>query len=146
MVCLKWSEIGPLQANKKHSFHKWRGKSGGRRCHSPERSGAEGRGSEHGAVCVYAPRRAAQARLTGGADRSSRLCDETNVRKKTSRKAEPDSGFLQALLAAAREMNKTPAPLLSELAMPMARNECLRAISEAELGGYQRVLTDDSSD
>jgi hypothetical protein len=43
------------------------------RCQSPERSGAGGRGSEHGAVLGYARGRAAQAGLTGGADRSGRL-------------------------------------------------------------------------
>jgi hypothetical protein len=42
--------------------------SAGSRCQSPERSGAAGRGSEHGAVLGYAPRRAAQAGLTEGAD------------------------------------------------------------------------------
>jgi hypothetical protein len=62
--------IGLLQANKKHSFHSWRWVSGRRRCQSPEQSGAGGRGSEHGAILGYAPARAAQARLTEGAERS----------------------------------------------------------------------------
>src|SRR5260370_14626224 len=59
-------EFGPLQANKKHSFHNWRGKE---RREALSISGAErspeGRGSEHSAVLGYAPRRAAQAGLTG---------------------------------------------------------------------------------
>jgi len=84
------SFFGPLQANKKHSFHEWRGKerrealsiSGAKR--SPEK-----RGSEHGALLVFAPRRAAQAGLTGGADRSGRLRRETNVRTEDQPKAEP---------------------------------------------------------
>ena len=76
------SRIWPLQANKKHSFHSWRRWSVGRCCQSPERSGAGGRGSEHGAGLLYAPRRAAQAGLTGGADRSSRLRRGTNVAAK----------------------------------------------------------------
>jgi hypothetical protein len=41
----------------------------------------------HGAILVYAPRRAAQAGLTEGADRSSRLRPETNVRKEDQPKA-----------------------------------------------------------
>jgi hypothetical protein len=80
-----------LQANKKHSFHTWRKLSEGRRCQSPERSEAAGRGSEHGVGVVYAPRRAAQAGLTGGAEGSSRLRLETNVARKDQRKAEPKS-------------------------------------------------------
>ena len=81
-----------MQANKKHSFHSWRKLSEERRCQSPERSGAEGRGSEHGAGLVYAPSRAAQAGLTGGADRSARLRRERNVGKKDQPKAEPKNG------------------------------------------------------
>ena len=84
------AEIGPLQANKKHSFHNWRGKE---RREALSISGAkrspEGRGSEHGALLVYAPRGAAQAGLTGGADRSGRLRRETNVRKEDQPKAVP---------------------------------------------------------
>ena len=38
-----------------------------------------GRGSEHGAFLGYAPRGAAQAGLTEGAERSSKLRHETNV-------------------------------------------------------------------
>src|SRR5260370_13615119 len=83
-------EFGPLQANKKHSFHNWRGKE---RREALSISGAErspeGRGSEHGAVLGYAARRAAQAGLTGGADRSGRLRRETNVRKEDQPKAVP---------------------------------------------------------
>ena len=81
---------GPLQANKKHSFHNWRGKERREALSIPgaERS-PEGRGSEHGALLVYAPRGAAQAGLTGGADRSSRLRRETNVRKEDQPKAVP---------------------------------------------------------
>jgi hypothetical protein len=82
--------IGPLQANKNHSFHKWRGKE---RREALAISGAErspeGRGSEHGAVLGYAPRRAAQAGLTEGAERSARLRRETNVRKEDQPKAVP---------------------------------------------------------
>ena len=75
MVCvsLRCEELGLCRPIKKHSFHSWRGVSEERRCQSPERSGAAGRGSEHGAGLVHAPRRAAQAGLTGGAERSSRL-------------------------------------------------------------------------
>src|SRR5258707_9213314 len=90
MVCvsLRCEELGLCRPIKKHSFHSWRGVSEERRCQSPERSGAAGRGSEHGAGLVYAPRRAAQAGLTGGADRSSRLRRETNVVKQDQPKAE----------------------------------------------------------
>src|SRR5229473_1351993 len=88
---LRCEEFGLCRPIKKHSFHSWRKLSAGRRCQSPERSGAAGRGSEHGAGLVYAPRRAAQAGLTGGADRSSRLRWETNVAKKSQPKAEPKS-------------------------------------------------------
>jgi len=93
MVCtsLRCEELGLCRPIKKHSFHSWRKLSEGRRCQSPERSGAAGRGSEHGAGLVYAPRRAAQAGLTGGADRSSRLRWETNVAKNGQPKAEPKS-------------------------------------------------------
>ena len=80
------AEIWPLQANKKHSFHNWRGKE----CREAlSISGAYGRGSEHGAVLGYAPRRAAQAGLTEGADRSARLRLETNVRNDDQPKAVP---------------------------------------------------------
>jgi hypothetical protein len=68
------AEIGPLHANKKHSFHNWREKE---RREALSISGAErspeGRGSEHAALLGYAPRRAAQAGLTEGAGRSGRL-------------------------------------------------------------------------
>jgi hypothetical protein len=86
--CASSGSNGPLQANKKHSFHNWRGKE---RREALSISGAErspeGRGSEHGALLVYEPRGAAQAGLTGGADRSSRLRRETNVRKEDQPKA-----------------------------------------------------------
>jgi len=59
-----------------------------RGCQSPERTGAGGRESEHGAGLGYAPRRAAQAGLTGGAERSSRLRRETAVVTKEQPKAE----------------------------------------------------------
>ena len=82
--------IGPLQANKKHSFHKWRGNE---RREALSISGAErspeGRGSEHGALLFYKPRGAAQVGLTGGADRNGRLRRETNVRKEDQPKAVP---------------------------------------------------------
>jgi hypothetical protein len=86
--CASVAEIGSLQANKKHSFHNWRGKE---RREALSISGAEpkGRGSEHGAVLGYVPRRAAQAGLTEGADRSARLRRETNVRKEDKPKAVP---------------------------------------------------------
>ena len=63
------------------------------------RSGAEpkGRGSEHGALLGYAPRRAAQAGLTEGADRSARLRLETNVRKEDQPKAVPLSLVTQRI-------------------------------------------------
>jgi hypothetical protein len=83
------AEIGPLQANKKHSFHKWRGKerrealsiSGAERSRRARKRARRGFG--------YAPRRAAQAGLTGGADWSGRLRRETNVRKEDQPKAAP---------------------------------------------------------
>jgi len=83
------AEIGPLQANKKHSFHKWRGKerrealsiSGAERSRRARKRARRGFGD--------APRRAAQAGLTGGADWSGRLRRETNVRKEDQPKAAP---------------------------------------------------------
>jgi hypothetical protein len=45
MYLLWFAGFGPLGAKKIHSFHEWRGLSGGRRCQSPERSGA-GTGAE----------------------------------------------------------------------------------------------------
>src|ERR1700687_6305772 len=91
MVCvsLRSEELGLCRPIKKHSFHSWRGVSEGRRCQSPERSGAAGRGSEHGAGLFYAPRRAAQAGWTGGAERSSRLRMKRMWGGTISRKAEP---------------------------------------------------------
>src|SRR5580700_12349469 len=86
---LQWLKLGLCRPIKNIRFIIGEGRSAGRRCQSPERSGAWGRGSEHGAILVYAPRRAAQAGLTGGADRSSRLRRETNVRKEDQPKAEP---------------------------------------------------------
>jgi hypothetical protein len=56
--------------------------SGGRRCQSPERSGAGGRGSEHGAVLgVCAARSCTSGIDRSRAERSSRLRGETNVLK-----------------------------------------------------------------
>jgi hypothetical protein len=49
-----------------------------------------GRGSEYGASLVYAPHGAAQAGLTGGADRSSRLRHETDVEGQISRRMHLD--------------------------------------------------------
>jgi hypothetical protein len=43
-----------------------------------------GRGSEHGALLFFAPRGAAQAGLTEGAERSSKIRHETNVEGKRS--------------------------------------------------------------
>ena len=43
-----------------------------------------GRGSEHGALLFFAPRGAAQAGLTEGAERSSKIRHETNVKWKRS--------------------------------------------------------------
>ena len=83
------AEVGLCRPIKNIRFITGEGRSAGRRCQSPERSGAGGRGSEHGAVLVCAPRRAAHAGLTGGADQSGRLRRETNVRKEDQPKAEP---------------------------------------------------------
>src|SRR5580704_18036928 len=83
------SQLGLCRPIKNIRFIIGEGMSAGRRCQSPERSGAYERGSEHGAVLGYAPRRAAQAGLTGGADRSGRLRRETNVRKEDQPKAVP---------------------------------------------------------
>jgi hypothetical protein len=83
------AELGLYRPIKNIRFIIGEGRSAGRRCQSPERSGAAGRGSERGAVLVYEPRRAAQAGLTGGADRSGRLRRETNVRKEDQPEAEP---------------------------------------------------------
>src|SRR5580704_6277412 len=83
------AELGLYRPIKNIRFINGEGRSAGRRCQSLERSGAGGRGSEHGAVLGYAPRRAAQAGLTGGADWSGRLRRETNVRKEDQPKAVP---------------------------------------------------------
>ena len=48
-----------------------------------------GRGSEHGALLFFAPRGAAQAGLTEGAERSSKIRYETNVEWKDQPKAAP---------------------------------------------------------
>ena len=48
-----------------------------------------GRGSEHGALLFFAPRGAAQAGLTEGAERSSKIRHETNVEWKDQPKAAP---------------------------------------------------------
>jgi len=48
-----------------------------------------GRGSEHGALLFLAPRGAAQAGLTEGAERSSKIRYETNVEWKDQPKAAP---------------------------------------------------------
>ena len=86
------AELGLLQANKKHSFHKWRVKE---RREALSISGAERSGARRGAEAStagflgYAPRKAAQAGLTEGADRSARLRRETNVRKEDQPKAVP---------------------------------------------------------
>src|SRR5215472_1057870 len=69
-MCLQWLKLGLYRPIKNIRFIIGEGRSAGRRCQSPERSGAEGRGSEHGALLVFAPRRAAQAGLTEGAERS----------------------------------------------------------------------------
>ena len=62
------AKTGPLQAEKKHSFHNWRGKE--RRealsISASERSQRARKGARR--VLVYAPGRATQARLTGGAE------------------------------------------------------------------------------
>ncbi len=47
--CTPVDQLGLCRPIKKHSFHSWRKLSEGRRCQSSERSGAAGRGSEHGA-------------------------------------------------------------------------------------------------
>jgi len=58
------AEIGPLQANKKHSFHNWRVKE---RRAALSISEAEPKGAEASTARFlgYAPRRAAQAGFTG---------------------------------------------------------------------------------
>src|ERR1700722_6507354 len=86
-MCLQWLKLGLCRPIKNIRFIIGEGRSAGRRCQSPERNGAGGRGSEHGAILGCAPSRAAQAGLTGGADRSSRLRPETNVRKEDQPKA-----------------------------------------------------------
>src|ERR1700722_4722082 len=83
------SQLGLYRPIKNIRFIIGEGGSAGRRCQSPERSGAYGRGSEQGGVVVYVPRGAAHAGLTAGADRSGRLRRETNVRKEDQPKAVP---------------------------------------------------------
>ncbi len=100
--------------------------SEGRRCQSPKRSGASGRGSEHGAGLVYAPRRAAQAGLTGGADRSSRLRRETNVVKKDQPKAEPKTREFSVLRALFVSVAVTSA-------LPSATVLCVGKMEAAEI-------------
>ena len=71
----------PFQASEKPSFHgSEQGAQGG--AVNP-RSAAQPEGAEASTARVlgYAPRRAAQAGLTGGADRSSRLRSETKVER-----------------------------------------------------------------
>ena len=78
-----------MSANKKLSFHSWRKLSAGRRCQSPEHSGAGGRGSEHGAGLLLG---AAQS-CTSGIDRRSRTERQTprgnECCKENQPKAEP---------------------------------------------------------
>ena len=135
-------EFGPLQANKKHSFHKWRGKErrealsilGAKR--SPE-----GRGSEHGALLIYEPRGAAQAGLTGGADRSSRLRRETNVRKEDQPRAEPlnleveNSVFSGHCSQQPRKQQELSAARVRD-SNAAGKDECSPANSEVAPGGY----------
>ena len=84
--CTPVDQLGLCRPIKKHSFHSWRKLSEGRRCQSSERSGAAGRGSEHGAGLVFAPRRAAQAGLTGGATGAPNFALKRVLRGKTSRR------------------------------------------------------------
>src|ERR1700685_905822 len=86
-MCIRRLKLGLYRPIKNIRFIICERRSEARRCPSPERGGARWRGSEHGAILVNAPRRAAQAGLTGGADRSSRLRRETNVRKEDQPKA-----------------------------------------------------------
>ena len=79
---------GLYQANKKHSFHNWRGKEHREALSISERSGAEGRGSEHGAVLGLCAAQSCTSELTEGAERSGRLRRETNVRRDDQPKAE----------------------------------------------------------
>ena len=133
---------GPLQANKKHSFHNWRGKERREALSIPgaERS-PEGRGSEHGALLVYEPRGAAQAGLTGGADRSSRLRRETNVRKEEQPKAEPlnleveNSVFSGHCLQQPRKQQELSAARVRD-SNAAGKDECSPANSEVAPGGY----------
>ena len=48
-----WLKLGLCRPIKNIRFINGEGISGGRRCQSPERSGAGGRGSEHGAVVGF---------------------------------------------------------------------------------------------
>ena len=65
---LIWLQLGLCRPIKNIRFISGRGKSGGRRCQSPERSGAGGGGSEHGAVLGVC----AGQSCTSGIDRRSR--------------------------------------------------------------------------
>src|SRR5208282_5955154 len=65
---------------------------------SPGAAKRKGRGSEHGAGLGSAARGAAQAGLTEGAERSSRLRHETNVKwGKISRRLHRESAHFSAL-------------------------------------------------
>src|ERR1700722_8315391 len=73
-MCLQWLKLGLCRPIKNIRFIIGEGRSAGRRCQSPERSGALGRGSEHGAILVLC---AAQS-CTSGIDRRSRPELETS--------------------------------------------------------------------
>jgi|SRR5580704_9570693 hypothetical protein len=135
--------MGLCRPTKNIRFIIGEGRSVGRRCQSPERSGAEGRGSEHGAVLGYVPRRAAQAGLTGGADRSSRLRREMNVRKEDQPKAEPlnlevENSVSLGIVCSSPGSSKSSAPLVSETAMPLERTSAPRPTPKSRQAATQR--------
>ena len=70
-----WLKLGLYRPIKNIRFINGEGRSAGRRCPSPERSGARGRGSEHGAGLGLS---AAQS-CTSGIDRRSRAELKTSL-------------------------------------------------------------------
>src|SRR6185312_12951498 len=86
--------FGLFGQRKKHSFHGARVERREALSIPGAKRSPKGRGSEHGANLGYAPRGAAQAGLTEGAERSSTLGHETNVEwLKTSRRLHLIEGF-----------------------------------------------------
>jgi hypothetical protein len=76
--------FGLFGQRKKHSFHGARLERREALSIPGAKRSPKGRGSEHGAHLFFAPRGAAQAGLTEGAERSFRLRYETNVVVKRS--------------------------------------------------------------